>query len=250
MMKNAKLLMGGALLPIALSAPVVNAEDSPHSFSANVAFTTDYLFRGISQTEGNPAIQGGFDYEYSGDVIPVSFYAGIWGSNIDFNDGADATLEADYYGGITGDLMDTGISWDIGVIYYDYPSSESSADYEYIEWGGGLGYTFENVQFSPEIGVYAWYSPDFFASTGDAIYINPSLGLSLPYGLSLSFAYGYQDVDDIGEYDHFSVGLSKDWNIFTFDVTYSDTFDTSDDFCAGGLDLCDSTVVFTVSSSF
>ena len=232
---------------LTIATPAVQAGDSPHEFSANVALTTDYLFRGISQTEGNPALQGGFDYAYSGDAVPVGFYAGVWGSNIDFNDGADATLELDYYGGITGNLFNTGIGWDIGVIYYDYPGDESSADYEYIEYGGSLSYSFDTT-LSPELGVAVWYSPDFFADTGDAIYVNPTLGLTLPHDFSLSFGYGYQDVDDIGDYNNFSVGLSKDWKIFTFDVTYSATSD-EDDFC-GGTDLCDDTVVFSISSSF
>lgn len=234
---------------LVLSAPVsVYAEDSPHEFSANVALTSDYLFRGISQTEGNPALQGGFDYAYGGDVLPVGFYAGVWASNIDFNDGADASLEIDYYGGLTGNLFNTGVGWDIGVVYYDYPSSESSADYAYIEYGGSLSYAFD-TQFSPEIGVAVWYSPEFFGDTGEAIYVNPSLGISLPYDFSLGFGYGYQDVDDIGDYSHYAVSLSKDWNIFTFDVTYSAT-SNEDEFCGAGVDLCDDTVVFTLSSSF
>lgn len=243
--KTSTYLMASA---IALASSGAMAEDSPHEFSANVALTTDYLFRGISQTEGNPALQGGFDYAYSGEVIPVGFYAGVWGSNIDFNDGADATLEVDYYGGLTGDLFSTGIGWDIGVIYYDYPSSEDAADLAYVEYGGGLSYGFENIQFSPEVSVYAWYSPEFTGNTGDAIYVNPSLDLSLPMGFGLGFGYGYQDVDDIGDYSHFYVGVSKDIGIFSLGVTYDSKHDEND-FC-GGSDLCDDTVTFTISSSF
>ena len=83
-----------------VSAPMVQA-DSPHEFSANVALSTDYLFRGISQTDGSPAISGGFDYTYS----PVGIYAGIWASNVDFSSfGDDDNIEIDYYGGIGGDF--------------------------------------------------------------------------------------------------------------------------------------------------
>ena len=55
--------------------------------SANVAFTSDYVWRGMTQSDG-PAIQGGFDYEADG-----GFYAGIWGSNVNFNDGAGSELD-------------------------------------------------------------------------------------------------------------------------------------------------------------
>jgi len=91
---------------LAVSTPFVHAEDSPHEFSANVALTTDYRFRGLSQTNEDPAIQGGFDYGYSGDALPVSFYAGVWASSLDFDvaDPDDADLEIDFYGGFTGEF--------------------------------------------------------------------------------------------------------------------------------------------------
>ena len=236
-------LMASALV---LSAPVVSAEDSPHEFSANVALSTDYLFRGISQTDGGPAISGGFDYTYT----PWGFYAGTWASSIDFAD--TSPVEIDYYGGFAGEFSG-GIAWDIGAIYYDYPQGDDTAlgaDLEYIEAYGSLEYTFEG-SWEPTVGVFVAYSPDFFGETDDAVAVEGSLGLALPvWGLSLSSTVGYQDVDDIGEYEYWSVGLSKDLSIFTFDVTYSGTGDTDDDFCAGGLDLCDDTVVFSVSSSW
>ena len=231
---------------LAVSAPVVYA-DSPHEFSANVAIATDYLFRGISQTDNGPAVSGGFDYTY----VPMGFYLGTWASSIEFNDGG-SPVEIDYYGGFAGELSN-GIGWDIGAIYYDYPQGDDAglgADLEYFEVYGSLGYTFA-APWDPTVGVFVAYSPDFFGETGDAVAVEGSLGLSLPiWGLGLSTSIGHQDVDEIGEYQYWSVGLSKDISIFTFDVTYSGTADTSDDFCAGGLDLCDDTVVFSMSSSF
>ena len=68
---------------LVLSTPVaVYADDSPHEFSANVALSTDYRFRGISQTTEDPALSGGFDYSYT----PFGFYAGVWASNLDFGE--------------------------------------------------------------------------------------------------------------------------------------------------------------------
>ena len=238
-----RCLMAGALL---LSAPLVMADDSPHEFSANVAISTDYLFRGISQTDNGPAISGGFDYTYA----PAGFYLGTWASSIEFNDGG-SPMEIDYYAGFTGELSN-GISWDIGGLYYDYPQDGSAGgpDYEYIEVKGALGYTFD-AAWEPTVGVGVYYSPDFFGETDTGIAVEGSLDLSLPvWDLGLSTSVGYQDVDDIGEYEYWSVGLSKDISIFTFDVKYSDTGDAEDDFCAGGSDLCDATVVFSMSSSF
>ncbi len=246
MNKTSTYLMAGAM---ALASSTALAEDSPHEFSANVALSTDYLFRGISQSDSGPAISGGFDYTYT----PIGLYIGTWASSIDFAD--SSPVEVDYYAGFAGEFGN-GISWDIGGIYYDYPQGDDTAlgaDLEYIEAYGSLGYTFD-AAWEPSVGVFVAYSPDFFGETDDAVVIEGSLGLSLPIaGLGFSATIGHQDVDDIGEYEYYSVGLSKDISIFTFDVTYSDTGDTDDDFCPTGSTiegLCDGTVVFTVSSSW
>ena len=82
---------------LAFSVPIVMADDSPHEFSANVGLISDYLFHGISRTEGNPALQGGFDYSYT----PIGFSAGVWVSNVDFGN-TDENLEIDFYGGFGG----------------------------------------------------------------------------------------------------------------------------------------------------
>lgn len=242
-MKNSiSSLMAGALV---LGAPLAVHAQSPHAFSANVGLFTDYLFRGISQTNGNPAVQGGFDYSYDTGSF-ADPYVGVWASNVDFGNN-DENIEIDFYGGFTGEFSG-GLGWDAGVLYYHYPASDELAgDPDYIEGYGGLSYTFAGT-LEPTISTYFYYSPDFFGETGDAIYVTPTLDLSLPHGFGLSFGYGYQDVDDIGDYQHWNVGLSKDIGIFSLGLTYSDTFD-NDDFCTG-IDLCDDTLVFSVSSSF
>ena len=67
-----------------VSTALAKASESPHVFSANVALTTNYMFRGVSQTNNGPAIQGGFDYQYS----PYNLYVGVWASNVDSSSGA------------------------------------------------------------------------------------------------------------------------------------------------------------------
>ena len=90
--------------------------------SANVSFASDYVWRGMTQSDG-PAIQGGFDFE-----AESGFYAGIWGSNVNFNDGAGSEL--DYYAGYGFSLGDVGV--DIGYIAFDYPENETGLDFEEI----------------------------------------------------------------------------------------------------------------------
>ena len=103
--------------------------------SANVSFASDYIWRGMTQSDG-PAIQGGFDYEADG-----GFYAGIWGSNVNFNDGAGSEL--DYYFGYAFEAGSIGV--DLGYIAYDYPKNKTGLDFEEVYLGlsmGDLGLTF------------------------------------------------------------------------------------------------------------
>jgi uncharacterized protein (TIGR02001 family) len=218
----------------------VTFAESPHEFSANVAFTTNYMYRGVTQTSSQPAVSGGFDYSHESGI-----YLGTWASSLEFGAGDDdTTMEIDYYGGISGDFSN-GISWDLGGLYYQYPGTDADAagDFDFFEVYGSLGYTFENVSFQPSIGTYMAYSPDFFGETGDAFYFTGEFGLSLPYDIGLSFTYGNQSIDQGTDYSHIVVGLNKDWSIFNFDASYYEGVDDC------GEQLCDA-AVFTVSSSW
>ncbi len=242
MHKRGSCLLAGMFACVASGAAQAQG---PHSFSANVGLFSDYIYRGISQTERGPAVQGGFDYAY--DAGDVDAYLGVWGSNVEFGGGDDNSLELDVYGGLTGELLNSGIGWDVGGIYYIYPKDDSDS-LDFGEAYLGLDYTFQDAPLAPTLATYVYYSPDFSGNTGDAYYINPSLGLSLPHDFSLNLSYGYQDVDDIGNYSNWSVGVSRDISIFTLGLSYSETFD-DDDFCTGNPN-CDDTFVFSVSSSF
>ena len=103
-----------AALPFVSAAPAM-AQGSPHSVSANVGFVSDYAYRGISQTNENMAIQGGFDYAHASGL-----YAGVWGSSIDWLD--KGGVEADVYGGYKAEMGDFG--YDVGVLHYAYPGGE------------------------------------------------------------------------------------------------------------------------------
>jgi uncharacterized protein (TIGR02001 family) len=125
------VLAFAALLPVAClaqtpaPAPAVEPE---WTFTGNVGVFSQYVFRGISQTNEKPAVQGGFDVAHRS-----GFYAGTWASNVSWvSDGyltppnpppsPSVSLEWDFYGGYKGALpMDFG--YDLGVLYYYYPGS-------------------------------------------------------------------------------------------------------------------------------
>jgi len=238
-----KKLLAASLLAMSATAQA--------EFSATVLLATDYVFRGISNTDGDPAIQGSMDYEHDS-----GFYAGIWGSNVKFRENAasdttvdEATIEIDYYAGFAAEF-DVGISWDLGVLYYTYPGAESDLDYDYWEVLGALGYALEETTLEPEAGIELYYSPDYFGGSGDATYAAALLNLSLPMELGAVFSVGkqwFKDDSDLN-YTDWKIGLTRSLQGFDIELAYTDTnlskSDCDDD------DICDNRIVFSVSRTF
>jgi len=237
-------------------AAAFGEEESPHAASGTIALTTEYLFRGISQTDHNPAIQGSLDYTYK----PWGLYLGAWASNVDEDYVSDGNIEIDWYGGFRGQFSDTGIGWDAGAIYYHYPGDDDNFPgaeiIDYVEAKFGANYTFADVPLSPATSLTVYYSPDFFGGSGDGVYVDAGVGLSLPYEFTLGAHGGYQyaedfnlDGDDGDEYFDWRVGISRTVIGFTLNLSYSGVA-SGDEFCAGEFSSnCDDALVFTVSRS-
>jgi uncharacterized protein (TIGR02001 family) len=219
--------------------PLIAPDVVPGSFSANVALASEYFFRGMSQTDDVPAVQGGFDWEHE-----LGVYLGAWASNVKFT---DASLELDLYGGLQGEFWASGVSWSAGFIYYYYPGADSSLEYDFVEATGSLGYDLFDLA-SAKVS-FNW-SPDYFAGSGDAFYT--ALGVDIPLGkhFTLSGHVGKQNVDNnvkfaLPNYVDYSVGLSTNVAGFDLGITWTDT-DMSDSECH---DAC-GMVVGTISRSF
>jgi uncharacterized protein (TIGR02001 family) len=201
----------------------------PGNFSANVALTSEYLFRGLSQTDDAPAIQGGFDYEIQVGG-PVALYLGTWASNVDFNEpGAvdGATVEIDLYGGLKGKVGRSGFSWEAGLVYYSYPGAASGLDYDYWEVQGQVWYDFGVLVAFGGLN----YSTENFGDSGEAVYLK--VGADFPIksikGLSLSGYIAQQYVEDnaaFGTEDYIEYNMGVTYNLaglFDVSVNYSDT---------------------------
>ena len=257
-MKKLLFLTITSLLTISSTVSSADEAASPHTFTANIALSTDYLFRGITQTTGDPAASGGIDYAYSG--APVGVFAGVWASNIDFNESSlgvsdTADLEMDFYGGLTGSLpVGEGLNWKLGGIYYAYPGSDPSpaltVDYDYFEFYGSLNYDFKTFNVTGGFN----YSPDYFAESGEAVYVYGDIGVPLPNDFILSGHVGHQAIETNAafgtpDYLDWNIGIARTFGHFTFKVAYLDT-DLSKAQCFGGTSFCNGTAMFTVSSSF
>lgn len=207
-----KKLIGLALMAGAATVAATGAANAGEgSVSASVSMTTDYVFRGLTQTDGGPAIQGSFDYTNG------IFYAGAWASNVDFN--VDENFELDLYVGIT---PTTGpISWDISLVGYFYPNStDAFGEYDYME--GIVGASINPTeQFT--LGGQVAYAPDFFGETGTGIYYEVNGAYAFTEAFAVSAAWGNQDVDDLGDYDTWNLGGTLAFHGFELDLRYHET---------------------------
>lgn len=224
----------GALL-IVTGSNRVAAQDSPlGSVGGSISLTTDYVFRGISLSNGHPAIQGSLGWNH-----PSGFNAGVWGSNLD---NAGQHLELDWYAGYSGGIR--ALSYSATIVYYTYPWSNAHDEY----WEGlfSLGYDFGFVSTSLGLG----YSPSQ-ASLGhdDATWIYGDLTVPVPLPNSRLAPYifahlGYQDTAfHTSGYWEWNGGVGASLLGLDLKLMYADTDEKN-------LAAASSRVVFTVGKSF
>jgi uncharacterized protein (TIGR02001 family) len=255
-------------------APEPAPEARRCGLSANVALTTDYIFRGFSQTGEGPAVQGGFD------VTCGWFYVGVWGSSLDWGvverNGPDATwayLELDPYAGIKGKYW--GVSWDVGVIYYGYPNSTrnhfgtlNTPDFErfrneYLEVKAGGTV---DLWRDATLGVTAFWSPDYQYEVGDTLTVEGGIAQAFPawwgFTPTVSALIGYQrGYDDdyrlrgpaAGDdaYTYWNAGVTfaflEKWSL---DLRYWDTDLPDRTWCSGDYFQCDERFVATLKFTY
>jgi uncharacterized protein (TIGR02001 family) len=222
------------------------------NFSATAAITSDYVFRGLSQTDEDPAVQLSLDYKH-----PVGIFMGVWGSSVD-EFISEGNVELDLYAGFRNQIVEN-LTYELSVIYYWYPGDGRDPEKDYVEGHVGLSYAFPKVALEPNLGLGFNYSPDYYGEDGDAYYVNGTLRLALPHQFGLGFELGYQIVEgdkttgnglglageDGYDYVFWRIGLSKELLGFVLDLSYYDT-NESEFFGKIG----DDRVVFTISRSF
>jgi uncharacterized protein (TIGR02001 family) len=229
-------------------APAAPAREFTYSFG--ITGTSDYVFRGYTQTDGDPTIQGTINVGYG------IFYAGVWASGLDFGGGADgfgsdAEIEADWYAGIKPTWGKA--TFDFGVIYYTYPgASDSITELDYVELKAGVsGQIFDKLTG----GATVYYSPEYTLETGETVVVEGTLAYALPqfgvFSPTVSGLVGYLDYQDSGllDYTYWNAGVSLAIEKITLDFRYWDTdISSSESACAtGGLFACDERFVFSAS---
>jgi uncharacterized protein (TIGR02001 family) len=209
-MNSIKLALCSAVATVAMGGAAL-AQD--FTVTGNVGIVSDYVFRGISQTQEDPAIQGGVD------VTSGIFYGGLWASSVDFGDSTDA--EVDAYVGVKPEAA--GFTFDLAAIYYGYVDQPGNPDWDYWEFKAGVSRAFGPLT----LGGALYYSPDFTGEIGDAIYYEGNAAYAINDQWSVSGAIGYQTFDELpsdAEYATWNLGVS--WAFaphLTADLRYHDT---------------------------
>jgi len=184
-MKALQFTLAGLLALSALPSLAQTATQAPEpefSFSGNLGVFSDYRFRGISQTNKNPAVQGGIDFSMKNGL-----YLGNWNSNVDSAMYNGANIEMDFYGGWKTTINEFGL--DIGAIYYYYPGSgannTSKIDNTELYIGGSWG---------PLSLKYNYAVSDFFGipSSSGAYYLLLSGTHDFGNGFGINASVGYQ----------------------------------------------------------
>lgn len=245
MRSSIKYLLSVMVVGVAVSAPALAAEPfgpGNGTVSSTVGVVSQYAFRGLAQSDEHPAMQASIDYSHDSGV-----YAGVWGSNVDFNDGDEASLETDLYAGWSGETK--GVSLNFGGIYYLYPGASGSLNYDYFELAASAGYDFGLFNATAAVN----YSPDYFASSGNAWYTAANVEVPLPKDFKLQGHFGHQSISDEAsfgspDYNDWSGGVKYNFSGFDLSLSYIDTNLKDGTDCVKG--WCDERVVFGISRKF
>jgi uncharacterized protein (TIGR02001 family) len=229
-----KTLLAGAVAAaiLPLSATAADAPASPHTLTGNVGFYSQYIFRGLNQTDTDPALQGGLDYTHSS-----GFYAGTWGSNIswlrDFGAySGGGSLEWDFYGGYKGTFGKSDFGYDVGLLYYYYPGTVTpgAVKADTLELYGALSWKFLSAKYS-----YSLDNKTFGVANSDGTwYLDLSVNYPVTDKFSLQAHYGIQEFNGStpAGVSNDSFASYKDWKLgatyalpqnFTIGAFYTDT---------------------------
>ena len=239
--------------PAAQTPPAVQtppAAQSPHSVSGNLAFASDYRFRGISQTFRQPALQGGLDYAHSS-----GFYLGTWGSNVtgslangpSYNNG---NLEIDAWGGYKSEVA-KDLVLDVGLFHYWYPDARypnaQKTKYDNLELYFGGSYKWLTARYSHGLTDYFGTKGDTYAgycglqsnglSAGSSCasanpggskgsgYLDLAANFEVAEKLTLGLHIGHQSVRNYGRFNYtdYKLSLTKEWVGFNWSAAYVGT---------------------------
>jgi uncharacterized protein (TIGR02001 family) len=199
----------GADTAIVMPEPV-DVPMPPPVLSVSVTGASDYIFRGVSQTENGPAIFGGAKISYD------HFYVAAGGENVDFRNGIDA--EYDLSAGWAPSL--TGFDLDVGVVRYGYIGAPTGVSIDTVELRGSVSRKFGAIK----LGAAVNYAIDYFGTKRPATYFEGNAGYRFTPKLTVSGAVGRQQIDAGNSYTTWNAGAGYAFNKhIAVGLRYTDT---------------------------
>jgi len=232
-------------------ASAFELEDAGLTIGVTPTVSSDYLFRGVSQTRNRPAVQGTIDISHTS-----GFYVGAFASNVSFL-GTNARQEIDALAGWRTTYA--GVSIDLGGIAYTYPGYDNPQgtglrDLQYFELAAKAAYEIPNLPLPVKVlGAFNW-SPNYQAESGDGFYVEGGVELTLPYDLTLAGRGGYQWIQrnqfwGSPDFANWNVTLSYKFSDFVLTAGYYDT-SLSRSECFGAQKICDARGMVFLSRTF
>lgn len=253
----ATLAVACSLLAIAVTAQDAHAEEVQEAdanasglhLTGNLSITSQYVFRGTTQTNEKPALQGGFDLTHDNGL-----YAGVWMSNVswisDANPAASASLEADLYAGWKPALTDW-LAGDIGVLHYAYPGSypAGSTTPDTTEIYAGLDAKWIAFKYSYSLG-----NTFGNADTRGSSYADLSLTHELFAGLNGIAHIGRQRYTGPNasalSYTDWKLGVTRDFSGYVVGLAYTDSNASDAGYIIKGKNIGRSQIVLSLNKSF
>lgn len=207
-----------------LASTILMSVSAAAEVTGNIGATSNYLWRGVTQTQDAVAVQGGLDFEHESGL-----YLGTWASNVDFDD--ETSYEINFYAGYAGSIGDE-FGYDISYLYYAYPDSESSVDFG--ELTAAISWRWFSLSYSQVVNADSDVASEPLDNT-DMSYIDAGVSFPLSETLSISAHYGYSSGDvvtawfDTSNYADYSISLNKETDFGAISFMVSDTDLNGDD---------------------
>lgn len=253
-MTNIRSFLGAAgvaaVAALGMSTAALAADEGDKfGYSITISGTSDYIFRGISLTQSEPAFQPFIEFTYGNPNL--TWYLDFWGSNIHTGDPRFQPFELDIYAGVRP--VTGPVSWDLGVLYYSYPQAAPGGDYVEFKIAATItpitNLTLTGIGFvTPDQG---GNSPLTETGELDVAYTLPQVGIFVP---TLSGAVGYTNADNrpgwfsgADNYVYWNAGVKLTVDKYFMDFRYWDTSISNSDTAAASVDhsTVDSRFVFT-----
>jgi uncharacterized protein (TIGR02001 family) len=188
------------------------------SIGGSLDLTSDYIFHGLSESHGDPAVQGDIHYRSDSGAAAAENFIGLWGSTIS-RSATGGSFELNGYLGRTF-LVSSNSSATLSYVHYAYPDDHGKPRYDYDELTAGWAYqdlVFATIAWTPDT---ARYSERGFGRCCRALSYDIAVHQSLGHAFTLSAALGYDELNGAPGYAYWNGGIAYAIGAWQFDLSY------------------------------